>query len=849
MAGKLYEIAFKIAGKISNDFSSSFKAASGAVGGFQSQIQKLNQKAADTDKLIKLKQQVGENARAYLQAKQRAEQMAQALGKNGKPTQEMINNFNKAKAAADRAKNSLERNRAKLRELETQTGNTGVKLKTLIQRQNELKTATDKARRAAEQQAKAQGAFKANKETLANTSMYAGMTGAAVGGGIMASVKTGMDFEAAMSRVGAVSRATDEDLARLSAQAKELGRTTVWSSSQAAEGMQYLAMAGFKVDDMLETMPGMLSLASAGQIELGEAADIASNILTGFGMQAGDMGRVGDVLTNTFTSSNTSLAGLGETMKYAAPIAKSTGASLEEAAAMAAKLGDAGIQGTMAGTTLRSVMLRLSAPSAAGAKELKKLGVATKDAAGNLRPFEDILADLEKAMGSYTQAEKTAAVKTIFETEAMSGAMVLMEQAGSGALQKFTESIKETGAAERVAGKQTDNLKGDMAGLSSATEGLAISVYETLQPTLRELAQGATKVISKVQEWTQANPKLTKVLTLVAAGVGALTAAALPALMIFKTMQFVFAALKAPILGLNVLLKSQTARLILSKGAWLAQKTAMLIWRGAALAVSGAMKLLRGAQIALNWAMRANPIGLVITLLGALVAAGIYVYKNWDTIKQKAIELWTAFKEKFPGLADIAQTAFDNVMSIVEGVKKTFGGIIDFVVGVFTGDWGKAWQGVVDTFGGIFDTIKAVAKAPINGVISMVNAAIGAINGLSVDIPDWVPGMGGKTFGFNIPKIPQLAQGGIATSATVAEIGEGREPEAVLPLSRLDNMLSTSNAPTGDNVSVNFAPVINITGGNTDTYAQVKRGLEEGQKSLKRELEKLYGNQRRLSYY
>lgn len=849
MAGKLYEIAFKIAGKISNDFSSSFKAASGAVGGFQSQIQKLNQKAADTDKLIKLKQQVGENARAYLQAKQRAEQMAQALGKNGKPTQEMINNFNKAKAAADRAKNSLDKNRQKLRELETQTGNTGVKLKTLIQRQNELKTATDKARRAAEQQAKAQGAFKANKETLANTSMYAGMTGAAVGGGIMASVKTGMDFEAAMSRVGAVSRATDEDLARLSAQAKELGRTTVWSSSQAAEGMQYLAMAGFKVDDMLESMPGMLSLASAGQIELGEAADIASNILTGFGMQAGEMGRVGDVLTNTFTSSNTSLAGLGETMKYAAPIAKSTGASIEQTAAMAAKLGDAGIQGAMAGTTLRAVMLRLSAPSAAGAKELKKLGVATTDAAGNMRPFEDILADLEKSMDGFSEAEKATAVKTIFETEAMSGAMVLMEQAGSGALQKFTKSIEETGAAERVAGKQTDNLKGDMAALSSAGEGLAISIYETLQPTLRELAQWATKVISKVQEWTQANPGLAKAIAVTAAGIGALTAVALPALMIFKTMRFVYAALKVPLLGLNVLLKSQTTRLILSKGAWLAQKTAMLIWKGAALAVSGAMKLLRGAQIALNWAMRANPIGLVITLLGALVAAGVYVYQNWDEIKQRAIALWATIQEKFPGIAGIIQNAIDTVTEIFAGLKRTFEGVIDFVVGVFTGDWSRAWQGVVDTFGGIFDTLTGLAKAPINGVISMVNAAIGAINGLNIDVPDWVPGIGGEKFGFNIPEIPKLARGGIATSATVAEIGEGREPEAVLPLSRLDSMLSTTHAPAGDNVSVNFAPVINITGGNADTYAQVKRGLEEGQKSLKKELERLYGNQRRLSYY
>lgn len=839
MASKVHEIAFKLAANVSGTFSKAFKQAGAALSGYQKQIESLNKEAGDTSKLIKAKEAVANSSREYSQAKLKVAALGAEMSKTKTPTKAMTAEFNRAKQALARSKESLDKNRASLRQLEVSTGKENTALKTLIQRQKELAVATDKARKAQEKQQKAQSKWAKNKETLAGSAGYAGMTGAAMGAGILSSVTTGMDFQAAMSRVGAVSGATGEDFAKLEAQAKELGRSTVWSASQAAEGMQYLAMAGFKTNDILATMPGMLSLASAGQVELAEAADISSNILSGFGMEASEIGRVGDVLTSTFTGSNTSLSGLGHTMKYAAPVAKSMGASLEVTAAMAAKLGDAGIQGEMAGTALRNVMLKLATPTGNAAKTLEALGVQTVDANGKIRQMPEILADLNKAMGSYSQEAKANITSTIFGTEAMGAAMILMEQAGSGALQDFQKSLAQTGTAEKVAGTQTDNLKGDFAGLSSAMEGMKISIFEALEPSLRELTQKITAVIGKVQAWAQENPELTQKLVYAAAAVGGLAAAALPLIMAFKTMQFLVAAVRTPFLLLNLALKSQTARLI-------ANRAAMVISTGATKAWAAVTKIAAAGANLLGKALRLmmGPWGLVIAAVAAAIVYSKELASGWQWLKGKALELWSTFSEKFPIISGILQAAFGPIIVAVRTAIDVFMEIIQFIKNVFTGEWQAAWENVKNIFGSIWEGIKDLLKAPLNGIIRMINVAIGGLNSLSIDIPEWVPGVGGSTWGVDIPKIPELAKGGIATGSTLANIGEGREPEAVLPLSKLDAMLGN----TGGGMNVTFSPVINVTGRNGDVYGEVKRGLEAGQQSLKKELERLWANQKRLSY-
>ena len=667
------------------------------------------------------------------------------------PSKSLVAEFNRMESASLKAKNAWIAQKNALAKLENEAKTAGSSFDTLVKKQ----TALQKRMRYAE---KGKSRLDSGMNLINSSKGYAATTGIAMFSQIAGAVKTGANFDAAMARVGAVSGASGEDLLALREQAKTLGKSTAWSSSQAAEGQQFLAMAGFSKDQILKSMPGMLDLASAGGIDLGSAADIGSNILTGMGLDASEMGRVGDVLTNTFTNSNTNLSMLGETMKFAAPVAKSLGVSLEEAAAMAGKLGDAGIQGSMAGTTLRAVMLRLSAPSKQGAQALDALGVNTTDAAGNMRKVPEILADLNKAMAKMPEAQRAAYTKAIFETEAMSGAFVLMEQAGKGALQEFTEAVKKTGTAQQVAAVQNNNLTGDYKAFTSAVEGLTIAFYETLEPALRKITQVGTKVMSWLTDFVNEHPKLVAAFGALAGGIGAFASAALPAFTLFKTGCFIFGLFKSAI---------------------------------------GVAQI---AMAAFNFVLSANPIGLVVTAIGTAIAAGVLLYQNWDSVKEMASEAWEAIKNAFSGLG----TFMENV----------------------------------------FQTAMAAAKKPINGLIGMFNVVIEKINEYAnVEIPSWVPGIGGESLGFQLNPIPALASGGVATRSTLAQIGEGSEPEAVLPLSRLNAMLSPEPAAPSVNVNLN----ISVNGSGTPGV-DIQQAASAAAFNLKRELERLLADERRLAY-
>lgn len=243
--------------------------------------------------------------------------------------------------------------------------------------------------------------------------------------------------------------------------------------------------------------------------------------------------------------------------------------------------------------------------------------------------------------------------------------------------------------------------------------------------------------------------------------------------------------------------------------------------------------------------MFTNPIGLAITAIATLILAGIYLYKNWDEVKAKLVELWTAFEEKFPGLAATMKNIYEgSIKPTIDGIKITFQGLISFITGVFSGDWTKAWEGAKTSFAGCFQALPDFAKGPLNLVISLANKAIAGLNSLgSFKIPDMVPGIGGQSVGINIPEIPMLAAGGIATGPSLAMVGEGREPEAILPLSRLGGMMGAA----GPSISVNFSPVIQITGAGA-VREDVQSGLRAGVTDLRRELERLINSDRRLSY-
>lgn len=378
---------------------------------------------------------------------------------------------------------------------------------------------------------RAQASYEKAKETGARlrgggTMAIAGAAAAGYTGGRFLAPAVGFDEE--MSRVQALTRLDkgDSQLAALRAQAKKLGAETAFTTRDAASGQAFLAMAGFTPQSIQAALPGVLNMALAGGMDLGESADIGSNILSQFTLPAGEMDRVSDVLTAAFTRTNTDLRSLGDTMKYAGPAASKLGISLEEAAGMAGILANNGLRGSDAGTAMRSSLARLASPTAGAAKALKQLGVSVSDASGKMRPVETILLDLYKATKKYGQVDQVGFFKDIAGEEAFVGLQTLVAGAGSGELQKLIDALKAaSGEASAVAKKMADNLGGDLKNLDSAWEGFRIQVEETADRPLRKLTQNLSDIITAASEWVKANPRLAQTLLLVVGGALALTVA------------------------------------------------------------------------------------------------------------------------------------------------------------------------------------------------------------------------------------------------------------------------------------------------------------------------------------
>ena len=336
------------------------------------------------------------------------------------------------------------------------------------------------------------------------------------------SARTFANFESQMARVKALTGASGDDFARLEEAAKSLGATTVFSASQAAEAMSYFALAGFDVDKILGAIGPALNLAAAGQIEIAEAADIAAKIMAGMGLSADELGNAVDVMAKAMTTANTDLTMLGDAFKFVGPMAKTAGVSLEEVTAAIQLLSNAGIQGEMAGTTLRGMLLSLTSPSAEAEKELNRLGVRVLDGAGNVRTLTEIIGDLENALADAGSGEKLRSLGTIFPARQAAGVAELVSQ-GADRLREATEALGDSsGTASRIAGTQLDTLKGDVTILLSALEGVAIAIGEAFGTELRSAVRGVTSFLSALGKWIGENRQV--VLTTVAIVSGILAA-------------------------------------------------------------------------------------------------------------------------------------------------------------------------------------------------------------------------------------------------------------------------------------------------------------------------------------
>ena len=337
-----------------------------------------------------------------------------------------------------------------------------------------------------------------------------------------AAVKTASDFDSAMSKVAAVSGATGDDLDKLRDKAREMGSKTKFSASEAAEAMNYMAMAGWKTNDMLSGIDGIMNLAAASGEDLATTSDIVTDALTAFGLTAADSGHFADVLAAASSNANTNVSMLGESFKYCAPIAGALGFSCEDTAEALGLMANAGIKSTQSGTSMRSIMTALSGDVKFCSETFGEMEIATTNQDGSMRELSDILADCRVAFNQMTESEKASAAQALVGKNAMSGFLALMNAAPQD-IDKLSGAIAECdGTSLAMAETMQDNLGGQLTILKSQLEELAISFGEILMPVIRDIVTKIQAFIDKLNAMDPATKQTIVKIALAAAAMGPL---------------------------------------------------------------------------------------------------------------------------------------------------------------------------------------------------------------------------------------------------------------------------------------------------------------------------------------
>lgn len=322
-------------------------------------------------------------------------------------------------------------------------------------------------------------------------------------------LQAGMNFEQGMAQVAAVSGASEEELAALTEKAKEMGASTKFSATESAEAFNYMAMAGWKTEDMLNGIEGIMDLAAASGADLATTSDIVTDALTAMGYSAGDAGKLADVMAAASSNANTNVEMMGQTFQYAAPIIGALGMNMEDAAVAIGLMANAGIKGEKSGTALRSILTRLSAPPKECADAMEELGISLTDEAGNMKSLDEVMQDLRKAFADLDETQQTANAKAIAGQEAMSGLLAIVNAAPAD-YQKLTKAVEESeGAAQSMADTMNDTVAGQLTLLKSQIEGVQIQIFEKLEPALRTGIDKISEYISNVN-WDKVGEALGK---------------------------------------------------------------------------------------------------------------------------------------------------------------------------------------------------------------------------------------------------------------------------------------------------------------------------------------------------
>lgn len=836
MALKQYEIAFKLAAKMSGDFPKSFKNASDAVEKLGDHMQSLNSDSRKIAGLVAARKAVAESSKEYGQARRKVAELGKAMSQTSQPSKELVQSFNLAKLALDKAKTSLQKNRTALRELDAEAGTASVSLAGLVKRQKDLEQATEAAYKAQQKAAKLQpwvdlaqkGQDGLNKALDFSNSVNAGIVkigGAAnatalVAGGAWA--KVGADYQAAMARVQASTGASAEQMKQIEEAARAVFSSGMGESfDEVARAMSTIKqVGGLDGKDLESATKNAMALGKTFDMDVNETARATSALMKNFGIdgqKAFDLiayaaqngaNKNGDLL-DTFNEYAVQYQALGFTAEqFAAHLVKGA----EDGAFSIDKISDAIKEFNIrAKDGSKSSMEAFAALGLNGQKATQMFAaggqsaqVAFAEVVKRLSEMEDPVARNAAGVALFGTQFEDLEVKALEGFKAIQGSLPQIE----GTMQQVSRAISsDLGSQLRIVSRSFMDLllpAADSAAKAITEQMPKISkALAALAPQIEALSQAFTKALPVITQWF--NKSLSGAMSFVSfvlENFNAIATAVAYAGSAFLIFRGVFQGLKVVV--------TVTKWVLMARQAFIMYRVSAAAAVVASKATAVAMNLLSVAAKSLGAAMKflmANPI---VLFLAGLVAAGVAVYKNWDELKAMAVSA-----------AQIISDAWSSAMTSIQGF-----------------------------FANTFDSLASIMKGPINTIIAMINSIVESINGMAFNVPDWVPAIGGQKFGFELPKIPQLAEGGIATQPTLATIAEAGEAEAVIPLSRLSTMLQPMPAAGGEGsgggMTINFAPVIHVQG--EAGVEGVNQAMGLSLQKLEEMLARVQMNQRRKSF-
>lgn len=534
----------------------------------------------------------------------------------------------------------------------------------------------------------------------------------------VAAVKTTADFDSEMSKVSAISGATGTDLDKLRGKAREMGAKTKFSASEAAQGMQYMAMAGWKTQDMMDGLEGIMNLAAASGEDLASTSDIVTDALTAFGLSAKDSSHFSDILAAASSNANTNVSMMGETFKYAAPVLGSLGYTAEDAALAIGLMANAGIKSSQAGTSLRGAITNLAKPTDTVAAAMDKYGISLTDSSGKMLSLRELMEQLRQKLGGLSEAEQAQAAAALFGKNAMSGMLAIINGSDKD-FEKLAGAIDNCdGSSEKMANTMNDNLQGQITILMSQLQELAISFGEILMPKIRDIVTHIQNFVDKLNAMDEGQKE-----TILR--IGMFVAALAPMLMGLGKV-ITFSANVSRALG------TLSAGLVKAGGfSGVFTKALGLITSPAAI-VAGAIAAITAVIIHLwntNEDFRNTITAIWQKIKDAFTIFAAGISERLSALGITFSDVTSAIKTIWDGfcnlLAPVLEAAFNTIAIALQTAFNVILGIWDVFSAVFSGDWSGAWEAVKGIFSSVWDGLKEYFSTIIGAVKGVADVFLG----------------------------------------------------------------------------------------------------------------------------